>query len=89
MRSIKTGHLLYLPLGPISRQMMLASLKLKPEVIISELIVECERQIPGQHIDPGDVEYAKHLSDRGALKISDATAPEYQERICRQSERGG
>lgn len=56
---------------------MLASLKLKPEVIISELIAECERQIPGQHIDPGDVEYAKHLSDRGALKIRDATSPEY------------
>lgn len=40
MRSIKTGHLLYVPLCPISRHMMLVSLKLKPEVDASELIVE-------------------------------------------------
>lgn len=50
--STKTGHLFYVPLAPICRRLMLASLKLKPEVNISELIARCDA-IPGQHIDLG------------------------------------
>lgn len=86
MRSIKTGHLLYVPLCPISRRMMLASLKLKPEVDISELIAEHKRRYSWTTYWSWDVEYAKHLSDRGALKISNVTSPEYQECICSHSE---
>lgn len=76
MRGVKTGRLLYVPLSPISRRMMLAPLKLKPEVDTSELIVERERRYSRTTYWSGDVEYAKHLPDRGALKISCTTSPE-------------
>lgn len=84
MKSIKTGHVLYVPLCPISRHTMLASLKLKPEVDISELIVEPEIRYSQRTYWSKDVEYAKRLSDRGALKISHTTSPEYQEWIRRE-----
>lgn len=88
MRSIKTGHLLYVPLCPISKQMMLASLKLKPEVDISELIAEHKRCYSRTTYWSWDVEYAKHLSDRGALKISNITSPEYREWISKYHSEG-
>lgn len=56
---------------------MLASLKLKPGVDISELIVERERSYTRTTYWSEDVEYAKHLSDGGVLKISNTTSPEY------------
>lgn len=58
---------------------MLAPLKLKPEVGAGEFIVERERRCSWKTYRSRDVKYAKHLSDRGALKISDATSPEYLE----------
>ena len=50
---------------------MLASLKLKSEVIISELIAECEKQIPGQHIDPRLLNMLNIGLTEVHLKISD------------------
>lgn len=77
--AVETGHLLYIPLARISRRMMLASLKLKSEVDVSELIVRPERRYsPSTYRSRcwglGGVEYAKQLPGRGALKIS-TTAP--------------
>lgn len=54
MSTIKTGHSLYVPRCSISRRTMLAPLKLKPEVVISELIAECERdRSPDNILIPG------------------------------------
>lgn len=50
---MNTGHLLYVHISSISTRMVLALLKLRPEVTVSELIVDCETQNPQQHIDPG------------------------------------
>lgn len=58
---------------------MLASLKLKSEVDVSELIVRPERRYsPSTYRSGwgGGVEYAKQLSSRGALKISTTTSGE-------------
>lgn len=66
MGNIKTGRLLYVSLCSISRQPMLASLKLKPEVDISELIV-AKDAAPGHRIDPGVLNML-NISLTGAVK---------------------